>query len=259
MSTITLANFKPINQWSDDPRVKERIAQLPQDLQRRIAELGVPKVVIHLNAELCLAQLQREKIKTSMSSQLQDQPDEIPKALNESKEIRECEDRMIKAHEHLSAIEETGVFYDDGQNMCIQDESTGDLYFNETDWTIRIKGIALLVFSFFWAPIALVETFSKRLAALSNGENMLKNIVHLLLLDWIIVGLMFLSSIYTILCPHEGRKAFATWQRCLHDGIESPSNFSIAPCFQPRVFADGSKNQGLTHFFGGIEGNQNAF
>ncbi len=253
---ITINHFKPVNNWILDPRIKDCTVLNSQPSLIKDLSLRVQMLRCNLKQELsnCNSNLQTQKREIEV---LSSDSEELAYEINQSSEIIDKETRISKIISDLRELDE--LFYDNGKIKHIMDESTGDLYLNESTWTIWKKGAALFFFSFLWIPCAIVETLSKRLAALSFGDQCLKQIVHIILLDWIILAMMFLSSIYTMISPGDGRKAFSTWARALQDGIESPSNLKPGPCFDPRIYGDGSRGSLLVHFGGGNEITQDAF
>jgi len=143
--------------------------------------------------------------------------------------------------------------YFDGSPRLITDEETGDQYLNETDSTIRWKGLALIPGSLLIRTVLFPEVLAKRLAAMTYGHKPLKQLL-LILFYFPIVFMMFLSAIYTVISPHDGRKMYASWERLLTDDLEVDLDRRelSAPCFQPRFFGDGSPGYS-GHLFGGDE------
>ncbi|MES2273260.1 MAG: hypothetical protein V4487_03625 [Chlamydiota bacterium] len=149
--------------------------------------------------------------------------------------------------------------YSNGEIKYVVDKTTGDRYFNESRWIIRLKGLALIPGSIFWGAMRVVEITSKRFSAIVHGDQSSRHLAHLLLYPFYI-AMMVLSAVYTIFCPHDGRKCFATWERCLYNGLQNIQNRPyIAPCFQPQIFEDGTLGPITEHFFLGNSNEKNVF
>jgi len=148
------------------------------------------------------------------------------------------------------SLDRNGDLSDSGEPLDLIDETTERKYRNESTQIIRFKcallaitvpivhaaaaclSIAwkimkLVTFSYFWIPTRRESKYNLKERARLAGQDLGRMIAFPLA----ILGLE-LSTLYGLLCPHDGRKVYATIERAMY------GRSVIAPCFQPHMAVD---------------------
>lgn len=158
----------------------------------------------------------------------------------------------------------------------IIDESTKNRYDDDSFNTIRIKCAAIfvatlvaqpiglflnlvnrigkiLLFAHFWFPSSKPYHFEARLTEMG------KDVLRVVASPFIFIGLLFAAAYGATIRPLDGRKLYATLERCAYSGgyhrfvLRYPNDLQtalIGLCFQPEP---------ILHLFGGKIGEKNAW
>ncbi len=151
------------------------------------------------------------------------------------------------------------------------DESTKDIYWNDSHSTLRLKCSGLFFGSLSMQPIGLTLNLLNKVAKIATFAHLWnpskeKYSFKARIVDWvkdlflviatplILLGMIFASLYGMTFSPPNGKKLYASLERLIYsggyhffkiNGDRNPNNFFLAPCFQPEA---------TTHFFGGTPG-----